>query len=77
MGWALLCLSRKANNVELGDLTGGPTKTVDLWRFKLLIAPPGTNVQAMTVAALGEVKLNCVIAHRGLVRKRTLEFHVQ
>jgi hypothetical protein len=71
-------LSRKANSAELEDLTGGPTKTVDVSRLKHFVVAPGVDVQAVAAADLGEAQVDAILAHRGSARKRaSLEFQVQ
>jgi hypothetical protein len=71
-------LARKANTTELEDLTGGPTKTVDVSRLKPFIVAPGVDVQAVAAADLGEAQVDAILAHRGSVLKRaSLEFQVQ
>jgi hypothetical protein len=71
-------VARKANTAELEDLTGGPSKTVDVSRLKPFIVAPGVDVQAVAAADLGEAQVDAILAHRGSVRKRaSLEFQVQ
>ena len=71
-------ISRKANSVELEDLTGGPSKTVDVSRLKPFLVAPGVDVKAVAAADLGEASVDAILAHRGNVRKRSsLEFQVQ
>jgi hypothetical protein len=71
-------LSRKANSVELEDLTGGPSKTVDVSRLKPFLVAPGVDVKAIAAADLGEASVDAILAHKGNARKRSsLEFQVQ
>ena len=71
-------VSRRANSAELEDLTGGPSKTVDVSRLKHFIVAPGVDVKAVAAADLGEAQVEAILAHRGSARKRTsLEFQVQ
>jgi hypothetical protein len=67
-----------ANNAVLEDLTGGPSKTVDVSRLKLFIVAAGVDVQAIAAADLGEAQVDAVLAHKGSAKKRSLlEFQVQ
>jgi hypothetical protein len=69
---------RAANNAVLEDLTGGPSKTVDVSRLKVFIVAPGVDVQAVAAADLGEAQVDSVLAHKGTARKRSsLEFQIQ
>ena len=71
-------VSRKANSFELEDLTGGPSKTVDISRLKPFFVAPGVDVKAVAAADLGEALVDSILAHRGNGRKReSLEFQVQ
>jgi hypothetical protein len=71
-------VSRKANSFELEDLTGGPSKTVDISRLKPFLVAPGVDVKAVAAADLGEALVDSILAHRGKGRKReSLEFQVQ
>ena len=71
-------MSRKANSVELEDLTGGPSKTVDVSRLKPFLVAPGVDVKAVAAADLGEASVDAILAHKGNARKRSsLEFQVQ
>jgi hypothetical protein len=71
-------VSRKANSFELEDLTGGPSKTVDISRLKPFLVAPGVDVKAVAAADLGEALVDSILAHRGNGRKReSLEFQVQ
>ena len=68
----------QGNNVELEDLTGGSTKTVDVSRLKHFLVAPGVDVQAVAAADMGEASVQAVVAHRGSPRKRaSMEFQVQ
>ena len=70
--------SRKANSVELEDLTGGPSKTVDVSRLKPFLVAPGVDVKAIAAADLGEASVDAILAHKGNARKRSsLVFQVQ
>lgn len=69
---------RVANNAVLEDLTGGPSKTVDVSRLKIFIVAPGVDVQAVAAADLGEAQVDLVLAHKGTAKKRSaLEFQIQ
>jgi hypothetical protein len=46
---------RVTNNAVLEDLTGGPSKTVDVSRLKIFKAP-GVDAQALAAADLGKHK---------------------
>ena len=68
----------KGNNVQIDDLTGGPSKTVDVSRLKHFLVAPGVDVQAVAAADLGEAQVQAVLSHKGTPRKRgTLEFEIQ
>jgi len=70
--------AKEGNNVQLEDLTGGPTKTVDVSRLKHFTVAPGVDVQAVAAADLGEAQVQDILAHRGSARDRAkLEFQVQ
>jgi hypothetical protein len=78
MGWSIRIAKVQGNNVELEDLTGVPTKTVDASRLKHFMVAPGVDVQAVAAADLGEASVQAVLAHRGSPRKRAeMEFQVQ
>ena len=71
-------VAKDGNNVTLEDLTGGPTKTVDVSRLKHFVLAPGVDVQAVAAADLGEAQVQDVLGHRGSARDRAkLEFQVQ
>ena len=71
-------VSRRANSFELEDLTGGPSKTVDVSRLKPFIVSTGVDVKAVAAADLGEALVDSILAHKGNGRKReSLEFQVQ
>ncbi len=66
--WAVpFCIvSRKANSFELEDLTGGPSKTVDISRLKPFLVAPGVDVKAVAAADLGGALVDSILAHRSL-----------
>ena len=71
-------VSRKANRVELEDLTGGKSRKVDVSRLKPFLVGPGVDPPRVAAADLGEVQVDAVLAHKGNPRKRgSLEFQVQ
>lgn len=70
-------VERVANSAKLEDLTGGPTKTVDVSRLKQFIVSDGVDVQAVAAADMGEAQVEIIRAHRGTARNRSsLEFEV-
>ncbi len=69
---------RSANTALLEDLTGGPSKTVDVSRLKPFKVAPGVDVQAVAAADLGEAQVAEVLSHRGSAKHRSkLEFEVR
>lgn len=71
-------VTKNGNNVLLEDLTGGPSKTVDVSRLKHFIVGKDVDVRAVAAADLGEVEVQVILSHRGTARDRkNLEFEVQ
>jgi hypothetical protein len=77
LGWSVSC-DQEDPYAVLEDLTGGPSKTVDVSRLKVFIVAPGVDVQAVAAADLGEAQVDSVLAHKGTAKKRSaLEFQIQ
>ena len=70
-------LERKENVLVLEDLTGGPSRTVDISRIKIFRRGEGINPQRVAEADLSECRAEKILDYQGDPRKRkTLSFQV-
>jgi hypothetical protein len=71
-------VAKDSNNLSLEDLTGGPSKVVDVSRVKPFLVAPGVDPQAVAAADMGESLAISVLAHKGSSRQRSsLSFQIE
>lgn len=71
-------VAKDSNNLSLEDLTGGPSKVVDVSRVKPFLVAPGVDPQAVAAADMGESLAISVLAHKGSPRQRSsLSFQIE